>query len=169
MTIDPDHIDQQIINLKRTLRAELPDLRQRFQQVEDHIRFEVDAVRAEQDNSGSVIPELNYADIVANNVSDSAIDYIKRRGAVIIRQVFERQQAEDWDAELASYINDNGYYDTEIDPKLDQYFSQLNAGRPQSEAAATRSGSGSSGCRPSAARRSSSGSGTRVRRTGSGS
>jgi uncharacterized protein DUF1479 len=54
-----------------------------------------------------------------------------RRGAVVIRQVFPRKQAEAWDQELGEYITSNGYYEAKADPTLDQYFSTLASARPQ--------------------------------------
>jgi hypothetical protein len=130
MNINPDRIEEQIIATKRLLQAQLPNLEPIFAEVEDYIRQEVAAVRAQQENGQAVIPILEYKDVAAGTVSDEQIQTIKRRGAAIIRQVFPREQAEAWNDELGAYITDHGFYETE-NPNLDKYFSKLDAARPQ--------------------------------------
>lgn len=131
MNIQPDRIESQIIATKRQLRSQLPEFERVFAEVEDHIREEVAAIKAQQARGEPVIPVLDYADVAAGRVTEEQIETLKRRGAAVIRGVFSRQQAEAWNEELGSYISDNGYYDREVDPNLDQYFSKLDAAKPQ--------------------------------------
>jgi hypothetical protein len=131
MPLELENIPQTIVQTKRMLRDRLPNLDQVLAEVEAHVQEEVAEIRDRQARGDTVIPELDYATIAAGDVSPAVVDSIKRRGAVVIRQVIPRDQAETWNEQLGDYITDNGYHDTEVDPSLDQYFSNLKAGRPQ--------------------------------------
>jgi hypothetical protein len=80
----------------------------------------------------TVVPEVSYSAINSGAVSDDDIATIRQRGCVIVRGVFERQQAEDWNHELGSYLDANGYYDKAKEKAgLDNYFGDLKDARPQ--------------------------------------
>ncbi len=131
MSLELENVPQTIVQTKRMLRDQLPNLDQVLAEVEAHVQEEVAEIRDRRDRGDSVIPELDYATIAAGEVSAAAVEDIKRRGAVVIRQVIPRHEADAWNEQLGDYITDNGYDDTEVDPSLDQYFSDLKAGRPQ--------------------------------------
>lgn len=116
---------------KQRLRS-LQDVTAAFQDVRDNICRDVDAISKRAANGQSTIPELSYDQIRDDKVSDAMRDDIRQSGAAIIRGVFPRQQAEDWNAELGAYIEDNDYV-TRAKEKagLDSYFSGLDAGSPQ--------------------------------------
>ena len=130
MAMDSIRITADIKAAKRSLRERLPERATVFAQVRDHVRREVENIQSVP-AGGSVVPQIAYADIEAGRVSERQRADIRRRGAVVVRQVFDRARAADWNAELGEYITRNGYYETEIDPGLDQYFSVLKSGRPQ--------------------------------------
>jgi hypothetical protein len=93
---------------------------------------DVDVIRQNAAKGRSNLPEIDFKAIQSDSVSQSSIDAIRRTGTAIIRGVFPRQQAEDWNAELGDYISDNDYL-TKAREKagIDKYFSALKAGAPQ--------------------------------------
>jgi hypothetical protein len=131
MTIDTTRLAETIVATKERLRARLPDRERIFGEVEAHIRREVERVCDLRERGAAVVPEIEYRAIAEGRVSADQAAAVKRSGAVVVRRVFPRRQAEAWNEELGDYINRNGYYDTEVDPTLDTYFSTLMSGRPQ--------------------------------------
>ncbi len=131
MSLQLADVPQSILETKNRLKNQLPDLDGLLADIQTHIDEEVDDIRSCQQRGESVIPELDYDTIAQDGVSQEIVDQIKRRGSVIVRQVIPCQQAMAWNDELGDYITSNGYYEAEVDPSLDQYFSDLKSGRPQ--------------------------------------
>ncbi|WP_077034755.1 YbiU family protein [Pelomonas sp. KK5] len=116
---------------QRELRAGVPDLAGRFGRLSEALNDEVSAIRAEQ-AAGGAVPELAFADVAAGTVTPQQQARIRRRGCVVVRGVFERAQAEAWNAEVGRYIDAVGYLDRMKDKAgLDKYFSALASSRPQ--------------------------------------
>jgi hypothetical protein len=121
--------EQAVTDTKAALLARMPDSTQRMWRLDQWLNDEVAAVRAEGDE---VIPQLAYRDICNEAVSAAQLQRIRRRGCVIVRNVFAREQAVAWNEEIGRYIDDNDYLRKARDKAgLDQYFSTLAAGRPQ--------------------------------------
>jgi len=131
MHIDTARLAESIVAAKIQLRGQLPRYAPVFAEVEAHVRREVDDIRERTARGESVVPQIDYRDIASGRVDAAAVQAIRRRGAAVVRQVFPRAQVEEWNAELGDYITANGYYETRVDPTLDQYFSVLKSGRPQ--------------------------------------
>ncbi len=126
------HIKHQIQQSKSDLLGKGANLKSAYISIADAMKREADIVRAAQAAGRSVIPEIDYASVAGGSISDALKDEIRYRGAVIIRGVFERSQAEDWNEELGEYITGNDYYTKqEAKRDIDKYFSQLDAGTPQ--------------------------------------
>lgn len=125
-------IKNQIKAVKQTLVADGADLDSAFQTISDAMRREANVIQTEQAAGRSVIPEMNFTDITNSAVSNEMKNQIRHRGAVIIRGVFEKSRAEDWNEELGEYIDTNDYYEKqEARAGLDKYFSQLASTRAQ--------------------------------------
>lgn len=124
-------IPRTIVETQRMLRAEVPDLAGRYRRLTEALNDEVSAVRAEQ-ASGGAVPEVDFADVAAGRVTAAQVARIKRRGCVVVRNVFERSQVEAWNDEVVRYIDDARYLERMKDKAgLDKYFSGLAASRPQ--------------------------------------
>ncbi len=124
-------IAQHIAAAKRELRAG-NDVAKHFSAARDLLRKAVDEVTSTHANSGAVVPELNYASIRDNRVSKADLQAIRKRGCVIVREVFKRQQAEDWNAELGEYLERNDYLAKAKEKTgLDDYFGDLQDAKPQ--------------------------------------
>jgi hypothetical protein len=131
MSIRAENIGETVKATKRALRAKLPDLRKTMGEVEDFLRREVDAIVKTRDAGRSVVPEIAYQDIEAGRVSEATKDDLRRRGVAVVRGVYPRTQAEDWNGEIGDYLQRNRYADRPPPAAKDEYFSKLKSGRPQ--------------------------------------
>ena len=127
-----DNINQAIVDTKKQLKKNLPDLKGIFNDLESDIKAEVSLIENLIRDGKTVIPEIHYEAINNEQVDKTIIASIKHRGCVVIRNVFPKSQVEDWNDELVEYITENGYYEQcQEKVHLDQYFSTLQSGKPQ--------------------------------------
>lgn len=131
MSLIVDDVPKAIRDAKRQLRGQLPELDRIFAEVEDEMRREADGIAAARERGGPVIPELAYRQIRDGTVPESLKAEIRRRGAVVVRQVYSREQASAWNEAIGEYLARNRYAERPADPSLDKYFSTLKSGRPQ--------------------------------------
>ena len=69
-------------------------------------------------------------DTVQENIQE--ISNIKKRGCVIIRDVFDDKMIQNLNEKLEKYIDENNYYeDQKKKSNLDKYFSELQSAKPQ--------------------------------------
>ena len=124
-------IQQSIITSKELLRTHF-NVKKSFEIAQSNIKNEVDNILEMQHKETPVIPEIDYKSIINGEVSFNEIANIKRRGALIIRNVFDDQQASEWNDEVGEYILSNDYFTKSVEREgMDQYFSQLKSGAPQ--------------------------------------
>lgn len=124
-------ISGHIAAAKRLLRGQ-GDTKAAFDSVRSAMLREVQAIRAATDRGDSVIPEVSHTKIAAGDVPEATRRAIRHRGCAIVRGVFDRAQAQDWNAELGDYIASNDYVaKAQAKAGIDQYFSALDASRPQ--------------------------------------
>ena len=129
--------DNQIINKKISeskifLRSLSLDYKKNFINIKNKIFDEVEEIENLIKNKKKIIPEIYYQEIVSNSIDNNLVDLIKKRGCVIIRDVFDRKQVKFWNDELANYIEKNNYYEDQKEKAgLDKYFSDLKSGKPQ--------------------------------------
>ena len=127
-----DNINQAIVDTKKQLKKNLPELKGIFNDLESDIKAEVSLIENLIRDGKTVIPEIHYEAIKNEQVDKTIIASIKHRGCVVIRNVFPKSQVEDWNDELVEYITENGYYEQcQEKAHLDQYFSTLQSGKPQ--------------------------------------
>jgi hypothetical protein len=125
-------VKDRIVAFKRRMAARREALRAAFEDVRDHVRRRADKVQADAAAGKQVIPELDYQAIKDARVSDETRAAIRASGCAIVRGVFSSSQASGWFAELGDYLDTNRYEEREAEKRsLDQYFSQLAAGKPQ--------------------------------------
>lgn len=120
-----------IAQTKREIKAE-HNVQQAFIKVKDKIRRAVDDVVNQQASNAAVVPEISYTAVSNNSVSKADVDAIRQRGCVIVRNVFSRQQGEDWNHELGDYLDSNHYLERAKEKAgLDDYFGDLKDAKPQ--------------------------------------
>ncbi len=124
-------IRRYIVETKKMLRRR-HDVSASYKSISQYIRQECESIRSIADRGESPLPQLSYDSISRNNVSIAERELIHRRGAVIVRGVFARSQAEQWNEQLGAYIEDNDYLTKARDKAgLDSYFSELGDSEPQ--------------------------------------
>ncbi|GLU34988.1 DUF1479 domain-containing protein [Trinickia caryophylli] len=126
-----DDLPSAIRRAKREIREALPHYREVFAQVEAAFQEEASRLSQLRARGQSVIPELAFADIEHGRVGAQTIDLIKRRGACVIRNVFEPSLAERWDREIAEYVARNRLDERLQNRAEDKYFGQLASSKPQ--------------------------------------
>jgi len=120
-----------VLKMKRDLRQHV-DIELAFSKTREVICREVEEVVNQQSRSAAVVPELSYKKIIDGAVSESDTRLIKKRGCVIVRGVFPRVQAEEWNVELGDYLERNRYLERAGEKgSLDDYFGDLKDAKPQ--------------------------------------
>lgn len=126
-----DDLPAAIREAKRELKAALPNYREVFAEVEAEMIREANAIEVQRAAGEAVIPEIYFADIAAGRVRDEQTARVKSRGACVIRGVFDAKLVEQWDDEIAQYVERN-----RLDERLqhraeDRYFGNLASSKPQ--------------------------------------
>ena len=71
-------------------------------------------------------PVIEYADIAAGTVSADDLALLRRRGCVVVRGQFPRQQALDWDQGIVDYVDRNQFFETYRGPG-DDFFGSVGS------------------------------------------
>ena len=119
-----------IEKLKSKLKDYSKDYRENFNQIEKYIKSEIDEISKLKASKKSIIPEISFNQI--NQSNTKIVESIKKRGCVIVRDVFENLMIEKLNNDLEKYIEENNYYDDQKKKSgLDKYFSDLKSSKPQ--------------------------------------
>lgn len=126
----PSDLPTAIRETKAALRDQVGDVASVLAEVEESMREEVAAVVAERESGQEVFPVVQFRDIADATVPDETVAAIRRRGCAVVRGTFARDRAEEWDAQLAAYLDDNGFAQTYRGP-ADDVFAGLASSKPQ--------------------------------------
>ena len=119
-----------IAKLKSKLKDYSKDYKENFNKIEKYIKSEIDEISKLKASKKSIIPEISFNQI--NQRNTQIVESIKKRGCVIIRDVFENLTIERLNNDLEKYIEENNYYDDQKKKSgLDKYFSDLKSSKPQ--------------------------------------
>ncbi len=119
-----------IEKLKSKLKNYSKDYKENFNQIEKYIKSEIDEISKLKALKRSIIPEISFNQINLRNTK--FVESIKKRGCVIVRDVFENLTIERLNNDLEKYIEENNYYDDQKKKSgLDKYFSDLKSSKPQ--------------------------------------
>ena len=119
-----------IAKLKSKLKDYSKDYKENFNQIEKYIKSEIDEISKLKASKKSIIPEISFNQI--NQRNTKFVESIKKRGCVIVRDVFENLKIERLNNDLEKYIEENNYYDDQKKKSgLDKYFSDLKSSKPQ--------------------------------------
>ncbi len=126
-------VDQKAIaGIKKAVAERHPDLQGAFQSVTESIDHEVKEIQRILQAGDTPIPQLHYDEITRGALNAIVADQVRRRGCVIVRDVFSESQASQWNDELTDYVESNNYYELEKQKRgLDKYFSELASDEPQ--------------------------------------
>lgn len=126
----PEDISFAIRELKKQLRAQTGDVDALFSQISSKIEQRIAEAKADERRTGSAWPIVPVQDIVNGKVSDETRALIKRRGCVVIKQHFSRDQALAWDQSMLDYLDAN-HFDQQYRGPGDNFFGSLEASRPE--------------------------------------
>ena len=119
-----------IEKLKYKLKDYSKDYKENFKEIEKYIKSEIDEISKLKASKKSIIPEISFNQI--NQRNTKFVESIKKRGCVIVRDVFENLTIERLNNELEKYIEENNYYeDQKKKSGLDKYFNDLKSSKPQ--------------------------------------
>ena len=126
----PSDLGAAIRRAKAELRERIGDVGAALAEVEEAMRTEVAAVVAERDAGRDLFPIVRFADIAAGTVPEDTVASIRRRGCALVRGNFPRARAEEWNAALSAYLEDNDFARSYRGP-ADDVFGGLASGKPQ--------------------------------------
>jgi Protein of unknown function (DUF1479). len=126
----PEHYRDNIVRMKRALRAQIGDVDALFAEVSAFIEAEIVSIKAQQAQAGSAWPILDYQAIADGAVTGDELAMIKRRGCLVIKGHFPTEQVAAWDKGLLDYLDDNAF-DAIYRGPADQFFGNLDASRPE--------------------------------------
>ncbi|QZI67907.1 DUF1479 domain-containing protein [Pseudomonas protegens] len=126
----PEHYLDSIVQMKTALRAQIGDVHGLFAEVSEFIGAEIASIKQQQAQTGSAWPVLEFDAIARGQVTQEQVAQIKRRGCLVIKNHFPREQVLRWDSELLEYLDSNDF-DRVYRGPIDQFFANLDASRPQ--------------------------------------
>ncbi|SDO61684.1 Protein of unknown function [Nakamurella panacisegetis] len=125
----PADFPEAIRAAKARLREQIGDYQAVFAEVETAMQAQVDAIVAARSAGEPIWPVVQFADIEAGTVPEETRIRIRERGCAVVKGTFPRAQAEDWDAHLVKYL-DNNNFDDVYQYVDDGVFGGLAAGKP---------------------------------------
>ncbi|MDO6406836.1 MAG: DUF1479 domain-containing protein [Pantoea sp.] len=129
VTLPEDH-KAKIRLMKQQLRKQIGDVEGLFLQVKAKINQAIAQAKEDEAQRGTAWPMVNWRDIAEKNVSQEQIDFIKRRGCVVVKQNFAREEALAWDKAMLDYLELNDF-DRQYRGPGDSFFGSLEASRPE--------------------------------------
>jgi Gig2-like len=110
----PEDLKAATREIKAAIRARIEasgrTVEEVFSVVEARIAERVAEIEAAKRRGEAIWPVIDYADIDAGGVSPEAIEHLHRRGCVVIRGHFERDQALAWDRDIVDYVERNNFF-----------------------------------------------------------
>jgi len=129
----PDDLPAAIRQVKAALRARLAasgrTVEEVFAVVERRIEAEVTEIAAARQRGEGIWPVIDYADIEAGTVPAAARARLRRRGCLVVRGHFGRDQARGWDRGIMDYVERNRFFETYRGPG-DDFFASVGS-RPE--------------------------------------
>ena len=119
-----------IAQVKAALRARIAasgrTVEEVFAVVERQLTAEVGEIVATRDRGGTVWPVIDYADIEAGGVPAETRALLHRRGCLVVRGHFDRDQALAWDRDFMGYVEGNQFFRHYRGP-ADDFFASVDS------------------------------------------
>jgi Protein of unknown function (DUF1479) len=129
----PEDLPAAIREVKATLRARIAasgrSVEEVFAVVEHRVRDRVDEIVAAKERGVPVWPEIDYADISSGAVPAAVLGQVRRRGCLVVRGHFPREQALAWDQGIVDYVESNRFFENYRGPG-DDFFGSVGS-RPE--------------------------------------
>ena len=126
----PADLPAAISQLKTAMRARIAasgrTVDEVFAAVERQVRAEVGEITAARDRGETVWPVISYADIEAGTIPASVQARLRRRGCLVVRGHFDREQALGWDRDIVGYVESNRFFENYSGPG-DDFFGTVGS------------------------------------------
>jgi len=126
----PDNYKDNIVRMKKELRNKINDVDDFFQHISEKIEKEIEVINALKEKGQTAWPVIDYKDIAAGNVSQDFIQNLKKRGCLVVKEHFPRDQALSWDKSMVDYLDSNNF-DQQYRGPGDNFFGTLEASKPE--------------------------------------
>ncbi len=126
----PADLGAAIREIKTALRARIAasgrSVIEVFAVVEQRIAPQIAEITDELRRGETVWPVIEYADIAAGTVTPEALEKLHRRGCLVVRGHFEREQALAWDQDIVDYVESNRFFENYRGPG-DDFFGSVGS------------------------------------------
>ncbi|MEU1839484.1 YbiU family protein [Micromonospora chersina] len=97
-----------------------------FSVVEQRVQAAIDDISAARRRGETIWPVIEYADIAAGAVPDEQVALLRRRGCLVVRGHFDRDQALAWDRDIVDYVESNRFFENYRGPG-DDFFGSVGS------------------------------------------
>ena len=97
-----------------------------FAVIEARVRARVEEIAAAKARGETIWPVIDYADIAAGTVPAGELAKLRRRGCLVVRGHFPREQALAWDAGIVGYVESNQFFENYRGPG-DDFFGSVGS------------------------------------------
>jgi Protein of unknown function (DUF1479) len=129
----PPDLEDAIRQTKAAIRARIEasgrTVEEVFAVAEAKVAERVAEIEEAKRRGDTVWPVVDYADIAAGMVPADALELLHRRGCVVVRGHFEREQALAWDRDIVEYVERNRFFEDYRGPG-DDFFGSVGS-RPE--------------------------------------
>jgi hypothetical protein len=126
----PADVSAAIRQVKTALRARIAasgrTVEDVFAVVERLVAAEVSEITAARERGETVWPVIDYADIEGGTVPGETLRLLRRRGCLVVRGHFGRDQALAWDRDIVDYVDGNQFFEHYRGPG-DDFFASLDS------------------------------------------
>ncbi|HEY7009531.1 MAG TPA: DUF1479 domain-containing protein [Jatrophihabitantaceae bacterium] len=126
----PSDLKAAVREIKAALRARIAasgrTVEEVFAVIEQRVVARVDEIEAAQARGEQVWLVLDYADIANGTVSADDLADLHRRGCLVVRGHFPREQALGWDRDIVDYVESNRFFQTYRGPG-DDFFGSVGS------------------------------------------
>jgi hypothetical protein len=126
----PADLPGAIRQIKAALRARIAasgrTVEEVFAVAEQKVRAEVGEITAARERGEAIWPVIDYADIGAGTVPAAAQAVLRRRGCLVVRGHFDREQALGWDRDIVDYVESNRFFENYRGPG-DDFFGSVGS------------------------------------------
>src|SRR3954463_12935893 len=110
----PEDLPGAIRAVKQALRARIAasgrTVEEVFAVIEARVRERVEEISAARERGETIWPVIEYADIAAGRVPEDQVAQLRRRGCLVVRGHFDREQALGWDHDIVDYVESNHFF-----------------------------------------------------------
>ena len=112
--------------IRQRIEASGRTVEQVFAVLEERVTRRVEEIEAVLGDGGNPWPVVDYADIESGKVSARDLALLQRRGCLIVRGHFPREQALGWDRDIVDYVERNRFFESYAGP-ADDFFGSVGS------------------------------------------